>query len=153
MLIKKLLLSFMILLFSTSLFSQDKKIDNFFLKVQKKKIERLKENLSSLDNKTKKKVISIISKYDKKMFKIRKSMIHKRNKNISCDKRLNDIKNHLKIRKRIINLQLKKIDELKDLNINCKTISKIIVFERKFMRKLRRKMKKGNHKRRHFDNY
>ncbi len=153
MLIKKILLSFTILLFSTNLFSQDKKIDNFFLKVQEKKIERLKEKLSDLDNKTKTKIISVILKYDKKIFNIRrKAMMHRRNKGVNCAKRLNRIENQLKIRKKIINLQLKKITELKNLNIDCKIISKIIIFERRFLRKLRMNMRKGNHKRQHFDN-
>ncbi len=149
MFIQKIFLLFAALFLTTTLFSQENnknKVDSFFVKVQNKKIERLKEELSGLDNKTAEKITDVITKYDKMIFKIRKSVIHGRNHNLSCQKRLKNIENQLKIRKKILNLQLKKIEDLKKLNLDCELIGKVVIFERKFMRKLRRKFRKRRHR-------
>jgi len=147
----KILIVLSFFLFSLSLYSQDKKdkkVENFFLQVQSKKLERLQQGLINVDEETKNKIINTVSKYDKKIFEIRKGAMHKMSNDFTCENKLNRMENRLKMRNKIISLQIEKIQELKSLNIKCEIITKIIVFERKFMRKLGRKMKRvhGNHR-------
>jgi hypothetical protein len=143
--LNKILLSILMIFLSISLYSEDKKVDTFFLKIQDKKIERLNEHLVDLDKKLKKDIINIISEYDKKIFEIRKNSMMRKKDNSSCSDSLIKIENHLKTRKQIIDLQLEKIQKLKKLTTDCKTIEKVVIFERKFMNKLRKNMRGHHH--------
>ena len=139
----------MLTTFSFSIYSQDKSknMNNFFKKVQEKKIVKLKNKLSGLNKTDRDKIIKIIKKYDKKIYKIRKSVMKHRPKNdLECNKKLVNIERHLKMRKEIIELQLQKIKELKTTDIDNKIIEKTLIFERRFMQKLRKLMRKKHHR-------
>ena len=116
-------------------------IDEFFNKIMDKKIERLKTEIKDLPENTQKEIIDTILKYDRIIFKLRKKAIkkHGRGKK-NCLENLNLTEERLLIRKKILEQQLKKLSELKRLNIKCERLVKIIKFERRFMMKLRKRM-------------
>ena len=141
-------LKFFIVIFGIISFtlSAQNKIETFFYKVQNKKIEKLKENIKDLDQKTQKKIIKIIEKHDRKIFELRKKAIRTYKNKLGCEDRLINMEEHLTIRKKILEQQLKKLNELKALNLDCQRLMKIINFERRFMLKLRKRMQKYHKK-------
>jgi len=150
MYLKKILLITSIMFMSFSLYSQNKDLAKFFKKVQAKKIKKLNTKISHLTKSEQASIIEIITKYDNKIFEMRKNFIknrgakNKTNK-LKCKNRLKRVEKHLRIKRKILDFQLKKIEELKTLNIECNTIADIIIFEKKFMRKLRKLTRRKHH--------
>jgi len=143
----KIFLALITVFISFNLYSMDKNIDDFFKKVQERKIEKLKTKLVNVDAANQKKIISIISKYDKEIFEIRKAAKRKRDmEGLGCENKLSHYENQLNRRVKVVSLELKKLSELKALKLDCKVLEEIITFEKRFVKRLRKIIREKHRK-------
>ena len=114
-------------------------------KIQEKKYEHIKSKLTESEQK---KVLPILKKYDKLTMKLRLEQIKKNSRfakkwNSNSKQFIKRAKARLRIKKGILNLRIKEIEELESSGVSNKVIEELIKFEESFQNRFHKRMRKN----------